>query len=339
MKYLVIVTSLLVAVSAEELFIPSADGSTSTNIPVKLNQESMHFMIAGDFGGWPPPFYTTPTQWTVAEAMGQAAEKLKPNFVLAMGDNFYFLGVQDTEDERFNKTFESVYTSPYLQVPWYPTMGNHDWHGNAHAQLDYSHVSKRWTYPWYYYTLDYTLTLSSTTMRIVMMDTTIQCGIDSEGVPINATVAEEQWAWVEQQLKDGQDFDYLVVVGHFPVLAAGNTGPTNECLFNRLQPLLEEYGVSAYIAGHEHNLQHLQDSRENSNVEYFVVGCSNFVSPRFPNADAPQFNTNFAWAEMTDLGGCYGRVEVTSTSMKMVFVQGRDGADIYSYDVPPRPKQ
>ncbi|CAK8690300.1 unnamed protein product [Clavelina lepadiformis] len=60
------------------------------------------------------------------------------------------------------------------------------------------------TYPWYWYTLDYTLAPSNVTMRIVMMDTTIQCGINSEGIPINETMAEEQWAWVEQQLIDGQ---------------------------------------------------------------------------------------------------------------------------------------
>uniref|UniRef100_H2ZDE1 Tartrate-resistant acid phosphatase type 5 n=1 Tax=Ciona savignyi TaxID=51511 RepID=H2ZDE1_CIOSA len=338
MQYFIALTLVLAVATADE-FIPSADETTTTNIKVALNQESMHFMVAGDFGGWPPPFYTTPTQLAVAGVMSDVASKLKPNFVLALGDNFYFLGVTDTGDERFNKTFEHVYTSPYLNIPWYPTMGNHDWHGNAHAQLDYSHVSKRWTYPWYYYTLDYTLSLSSTTIRTVMIDTTIQCGIDSKGTPINDTVAEEQWTWIEQQLQEGQSFDYLLVVGHFPVLASGNTGPTNPCLFNRLKPLLNQYKVSAYLAGHEHNLQHLQDATEVSDVQYFVVGCSNFVSPRFVNADAAEFTTNFAWAEMEDLAGCFGRVEVSATSMKMVFIQARDGSEIYSYDVLPRNTQ
>ncbi|CAK8690296.1 unnamed protein product [Clavelina lepadiformis] len=115
-----------------------------TNIPVTLNGDVLNFMMAGDFGGWPAPFYTTPTQITVAEKMGQSADVTKPSFILALGDNFYFLGVKDERDERFKKTFEDVYTAAGLFTPWYPTMGNHDWHGNAHAQLDYSHVSKRW---------------------------------------------------------------------------------------------------------------------------------------------------------------------------------------------------
>lgn len=49
--------------------------------------------------------------------------------------------------------------------------------------------------------------------------------------------------------------DYLIVTGHYPIYSAGSTGPVIDCLKSRLDPLLQQYGVSAYISGHEHSAQ------------------------------------------------------------------------------------
>ena len=48
--------------------------------------------------------------------------------------------------------------------------------------------------------------------------------------------------------------DYLIVAGHHPVLSAGIHGSTSYLISN-LKPLLEEYDVTAYLSGHDHNLQ------------------------------------------------------------------------------------
>lgn len=58
-------------------------------------------MVIGDWGGLPFFPYRTPIEETVAIQMGKFADKSKAEFVLALGDNFYFDGVTNISDPRF----------------------------------------------------------------------------------------------------------------------------------------------------------------------------------------------------------------------------------------------
>lgn len=58
-------------------------------------------MIIGDWGGLPFYPYTTPSEVAVAEAMGKVGKTFNTSFQLALGDNFYFDGVQSVTDARF----------------------------------------------------------------------------------------------------------------------------------------------------------------------------------------------------------------------------------------------
>ena len=116
-------------------------------------------------------------------------------------------------------------------------------------------------------------------------------GLEHEGLAVL------QWEWLESRLK-ASTADFIVVAGHYPVWSVCEHGPTAQVrpafrshtahtgtqhsdtlprkeprwclqtevhgrgpqLLDKLKPLLDQYGVDAYLAGHDHCAQHISDS-------------------------------------------------------------------------------
>jgi hypothetical protein len=51
--------------------------------------------------------------------MVHAARKLPLDFIINVGDNFYYNGVQNVFDSRIEDSFEEIYDQPELLVPWF----------------------------------------------------------------------------------------------------------------------------------------------------------------------------------------------------------------------------
>lgn len=65
------------------------------------NKTSLKFLAVGDWGGLPYPPYITAVQKATAWEMGKVAEQMGADFVLALGDNFYYRGVESVDSPRF----------------------------------------------------------------------------------------------------------------------------------------------------------------------------------------------------------------------------------------------
>ena len=68
---------------------------------------NLSFTVVGDWGGKPDSPYTTPSECSVSNQMGQRAQMVGSQFTVALGDNFYYDGVTDVHDPRFKETFEA----------------------------------------------------------------------------------------------------------------------------------------------------------------------------------------------------------------------------------------
>ena len=97
--------------------------------------------------------------------MGEMAEEVGPECVIAAGDVHHFEGVRSVDDPLWMTNYELIYSHPELMIDWYPICGNHEYRGSTQAVLDYARVSRRWEMPARYYTK--TFNEEGTTVRVV----------------------------------------------------------------------------------------------------------------------------------------------------------------------------
>ncbi|XP_077981512.1 tartrate-resistant acid phosphatase type 5-like [Glandiceps talaboti] len=303
------------------------------------NPKALRFTALGDWGGQSDSPYTTPVEVAVAKAMGDVADFYQSQFTLALGDNFYYSGIKSVDDPRFNETFENVFTAKSLYNPWHVVAGNHDYKGNVEAQVEYTNRSKRWDFPSLYYSKQYSVPDSNTTVLFVMIDTVMLCGNTADEVlgsnlkgPEDVKGASEQWQWIDSTLRNSTD-DYIIMGGHYPVWSIAEHGPTS-LLVQTLKPMLEKYGVTAYFCGHDHNLQHLKENT--STVEYFVIGSAHVVDPSIAHIDSvPDGSLKFHDADTDRLGG-FAYVEITPSNAIFTFVDAVSEKDLYQRTMFPR---
>lgn len=225
----------------------------------------IRLMIANDLGR--NGYYD---QKPVARTMGEVAEVLGPEAVLAAGDVHHFEGVRSTSDPLWMTNYELIYDHPELMIDWYAICGNHEYLGNTQAVLDYTGVSRRWTMPARYYAR--TFEENGTTLKVVFLDTTPL--IDkyhkkSDSYPdVAAQDVEAQLAWLESTLADATE-DWVVVVGHHPIYAYTDKAPSERTdMQRRVDTILRRHKVEMYICGHIHNFQHLR--RPDCGIDYVV---------------------------------------------------------------------
>lgn len=251
----------------------------------------LSFLVVGD---WGDP--AAAAQRAVAAAMAGVAADVGSDFVISTGDNFYHGGVGSITDSRWRDAYESVYSAPSLQTPWYVILGNHDYEGSPRAEIAYSRESTRWRMPARYWREDMALQ-GATRITFFFLDTTPITRLSGlrDAVPQADFGARDQVMWLERNLANCTS-DWKIVVGHHPILSSGRHG-ASAALAHHVRPLLERYGVQAYFNGHDHDLEHLQAG----GVDYICSGAGSESRSvqRVPESRFALAQTGFAACTLT----------------------------------------
>lgn len=209
-------------------------------------------------------------QKAVAATMGNVAEEIGPEAVLALGDTHHYGGVQSVSDPLWMTNFETIYDHPELMVDWHPVCGNHEYRGNTQAVIDYSGVSRRWKMPARYYTD--TFEDNGTSIRVIFLDTTPlidKYHAKSDTYPdVQTQDMEAQLKWLEQTLAEATE-RWIVVAGHHPIFAYTDKDESERTdMQKRVDTILRRHNVDMYICGHLHNYQHIR--KPGSDIDYIV---------------------------------------------------------------------
>jgi hypothetical protein len=236
------------------------------SLPARPDHAAVNFLMIGDWGreGSIDP------QKLVADSMIQYTQthELRPDALLLLGDSWYGELAGGVHSPRWQTQFESMYPASAFAGPAYSMLGNHDyqrWPGSkVDAELAYARSGKsRFTLPSKWYSFDYPSHAPLATFIVLdsnMPKAASRFALGSQlGRDFTLTPEEqaEQLAWFEQQLKRPRTTPHLIVMAHHPVYSDGPHGD-HPVLVRDWDPLLRRYNVSLYLAGHDHDLQHLE---------------------------------------------------------------------------------
>lgn len=239
---------------------------------LEVNEKAVNFILMGDWGR-----VGEDHQKEVAAQMGKTATQASVDFIVAAGDNFYPKGVASEYDPLWKYSYEDIYTAFSLQWDWYPVLGNHDYGANPDAQIAYSKISRRWNMPSHYYSKTFAINGDTTQqVLIAFIDT---CPLIKEyykgnGHHVHGQDSTAQKVWLEKLLAGASpNVKWKLVVGHHPMYTGGGRTENydTKAIRRSLQPMFEKYKVDAYLAGHEHSLQHMGPV---NGVHHFISGAA-----------------------------------------------------------------
>lgn len=248
-----------------------AQTSVAPATDTTLKDDRYHFFVLGDWGRRGKQH-----QQEVADQMNVQAKKLHAQFMIAVGDNFYDDGVQSVNDTHWTESYVKVYKELATKTDWYVALGNHDYRGKPDAQIAYHEINPRWNMPERYFSKVVTTT-DGQEVLMVFIDTSpfVKDYYEKDNMPeIKLQDTAAQRIWIEKTLA-ASSAPWKLVIGHHPVYSSSPKHGNTVELVDMLKPMLEKYHVQAYIAGHDHDLQH--NKPEGSYVDYVVSGAASEV--------------------------------------------------------------
>jgi tartrate-resistant acid phosphatase type 5 len=212
--------------------------------PASQPATSVDLFAMGDWGE------DTAAQRQVASQMARSAKSLSTplSAVVLCGDSFYF-ALTGADDPRWKTLFEDMYDPSVLAVPFYSCLGNHDYQANNFAaEFAYvrRHPQSRFKLPDRWYRRD--IPAAHPLVTLLMLDSN------------KDSLTELQWNqqinFIKEQLESPRA-PWTICCAHHPMFSNGFFF-SNPILQRDWGQLFEKHAVDFYLAGHEHNLQHLE---------------------------------------------------------------------------------
>lgn len=240
-----------------------------------------HALVVGDWG-WSEKLGAEASrngngfeaQKMVARGMDRYARMsgVHPDGLFMLGDNWYGDLAGGAESPRWLEQFERLYPLETFACPVYSMLGNHDYQmlppdvNKLEAELEYARSghgldgrATRWTLPSRWYTFDFPK--QNPLIRVIVLDSNMPRpdGVWQHGHDFTLKPAEQaqQLMWFEGELKKPRTTPFLAVLAHHPVYSNGPHGD-HPVLVREWEPLFRKYKVDLYMAGHDHDLQHLE---------------------------------------------------------------------------------
>jgi hypothetical protein len=227
----------------------------------KLNPAAKQLLILGDWG-----YEDFTAQGRVAGAMQRyvRGHAIKTDALLMLGDNWYGPLPGGAESERWKTQFEDMYPKSVFDCPAYAILGNHDYQrmpeSKVDAELEYAKkAGTRWTLPSQWYRFEFPA--KKPLVTVIALDSNVPHpeGPQAKGVNFTLTAEQqaEQLAWLKSELEKPLRTPFLIVMGHHPIYSNGPHGD-HKVLMADWEPLLRKHKVHMYLAGHDHDMQHLE---------------------------------------------------------------------------------
>lgn len=255
------------------------------------------FFLIGDYGTGKPP------QYEIAQAMWREFVKRQNSdspvrFVLTTGDNIYPDAVfgmlprnTGAKDRDWREKFFEPYEPLLKQIPFYPTLGNHDRGGeDGDADEDLPTYLDNFFSPSDGLMAHYTFSFGGL-VDFFALDTTAMW----TERPLVGSLAREggQFRWLQAVLARARS-PWKIAYFHHPPFNAGPEHEPGMASLAHVMRLFRTFGVQVAFSGHEHNFQFAQQGGAAGRTLYVISGAGGQV--RTGNIRAAMSKANIAGA-------------------------------------------
>jgi hypothetical protein len=219
---------LLIAFFSLSLFFYGALYSGQSNAKESLSSSRFTIIFFGDHGTGKEG------QLQVAQSMTKTCKRISCDLAVGLGDNFYPDGVNSVFDPQWHQKFTKPYAG--LTIPFWMTLGNHDYRELVQAQVDYTRLQDKWNMPARHYSVE------------GLPSWLHMYGLDTEAI------TEDQAFFAKKALCGKRG--WKILFGHHPLFSNGWHGDQKDHQ-KILLPVIRECGVDMVWSGHDHHQEHI----------------------------------------------------------------------------------